>query len=297
MERRLSLGAWIAVMVVLVAFAATAAVPFLWMISASFKPRAEVERLNFIPESPQPSNYLVVLGRRNPSGWDRPLDISFGRWYFNSIFVAAWVTFLQVLTSALAAYAFSRLQWPGRDKVFLLYLGTMMIPSLVLMIPNFAVLVKAPELLGRWTGIRMRLVNSYAGLILPSAFSTFGTFLLRQFMMTIPPALDEAAKVDGASHWQVFWDVILPQARPGLITLAILVFLANYKSFFWPLVLVKDDCYRTLPIGMLAFQTQYGPQIEYLMAASVMCIVPLIILFVVFQKFIVRGIQLGAVKG
>lgn len=266
-------------------FAMTMVLPFLWMISASFKPREEIESLNFIPKHPQPENYLVVWGLRNPKGEDKPLDIHFGKWYFNSVFIASWVTILQVLTSSMAAYAFSRIRWKGRDKVFLLYLATMMIPGVVLMVPNYEIMYK------------LRLINSYQGLIIPAAFSAFGTFLMRQFMMTIPPAMDEAAEIDGASHWQIFWDVIVPLARPGMITLAIFTFMGNYQSFFWPLVMIKDDWLRTLPIGMLNFQGIYGPQIEYLMAASFMCIIPLILIFVAFQKFLVRGIQLGAVKG
>jgi ABC-type glycerol-3-phosphate transport system permease component len=140
-------------------------------------------------------------------------------------------------------------------------------------------------------------VNSYAGLILPMAFSAFGTFLLRQFMIALPRSYDEAAEMDGAGPLQVFLDVILPLARPGLITLAILTFLGNFQSFFWPLVMVKDGYLRTLPIGLLLFQTDYGQQTELIMAATVMNIVPLIVLFVVMQKQLVSGIQLGGIKG
>jgi ABC-type glycerol-3-phosphate transport system permease component len=145
--------------------------------------------------------------------------------------------------------------------------------------------------------VKLHLLDSYLGLIVPAAFSAFGTFLLRQFMLTIPTSLDEAASIDGASKWQVFWDIILPLARPGLITLAIFAFLGNYGSFFWPLVIIKSQHLRTLPIGMLYFDSIYGRQTNLLMAASVMAIVPPVILFVVGQKFLVRGIQLGAVKG
>jgi ABC-type glycerol-3-phosphate transport system permease component len=145
--------------------------------------------------------------------------------------------------------------------------------------------------------VKLQLLDTYQGLIIPAAFSAFGTFLLRQFMLGIPLALDEAAKIDGASHWQVFWNVIMPLARPGIITLVIFTFMGNYGSFFWPLVLIKSEYLRTLPIGMLFFDSSYGQQTNLLMAASVMNIIPLIILFVCTQKFIVKGIQLGAVKG
>jgi len=281
---RISISVRVVTYLILLTFAVTTAIPFLWMLSASFKPREEVESLHFVPKEPQPENYLVVMGARNPKGEDKPLNISFGKWYFNSIFIAAWVTVLQTLTSAFAAYAFSRIEWPGRDKVFLLYLGTMMIPGLVLMVPRYEIMYK----LG-W-------LNSYVGLIVPASFSAFGTFLLRQFMLTIPKSFDQAAEIDGANHWQIFWDVIMPLTRPGLITLAIFTFMGNYRSFFWPLVMIKDDWLRTLPVGMLSFQSQYGPQVEYLMAASVMCIIPMVVVFVVFQRFLVKGIQLGALQ-
>jgi ABC-type glycerol-3-phosphate transport system permease component len=201
------------------------------------------------------------------------------------VFVAAWVTFLQTLTSAMAAYAFARLHWPGRDTVFKLYLGTLMVPGVVTMIPNYTLVVK------------LHFLDTYSGLIVPAAFTAFGTFLLRQFMLTIPLALDEAARIDGASHWRVFWDVVMPLARPGVITLVIFTFMGNYGSFFWPLVLIKSEHLRTLPIGMLFFDSSYGKQTNLIMAASVMNILPLIILFICTQRFIVKGIQLGAVKG
>lgn len=259
---------------VLTLLALTTLLPFLWMILASFKARSEVEQLNPIPTVWHPDNYAKVFEQ-----------IPFAKYYFNSIFIAAWVTVLQCLTSAMAAYAFSRIQWKGRDSVFRLYLTTLMIPGVVTMIPNFTLMVK------------LHLLDSYAGLIVPAAFSVFGTFLLRQFMLTIPRALDEAASMDGATHWQVFWDVILPLARPGVITLAVFTFMGTYGSFTWPLIMIKSEGLRTLPIGMLFFDTIYGKQTELIMAASVMNIVPLILLFVVTQKFLVEGIQLGAVKG
>jgi ABC-type glycerol-3-phosphate transport system permease component len=248
--------------------------PFVWMVLVSFKALPEVESLNPIPRKWHPENYLQVFRQ-----------VPFARYYFNSVFVSAWVTFLQCLTSAMAAYAFARLRWPWRDTVFRLYLGTLMIPGVVMMIPNYALLV------------RLQLLDSYTGLIVPAAFSAFGTFLMRQFMLTIPREMDEAALVDGATHGQVFWVVMLPLARPGLIALSIFTFLGNYVSFFWPLIVIKSEHLRTLPIGMLFFDSIYGRQTNLLMAASVMNVVPLIILFVFTQRHMVRGIQLGAVKG
>ena len=259
---------------VLIVLALTTLLPFLWMVLASFKTRTEVERINPFPTLWHPENYLRVFEQ-----------IPFARYYFNSVFVSAWVTALQCLTSALAAYAFARITWRGRDSVFRLYLTTLMIPGVVTMIPNFTLMVQ------------LHLLDSYAGLIVPAAFSAFGTFLLRQFMLTIPKSLDEAAGIDGATHWQIFWDVILPLARPGLITLAVFTFMGTYGSFTWPLIMIKSEGLRTLPIGMLFFDSNYGKQTELIMAASVMNILPLILLFVLTQRFLVEGIQLGGVKG
>ena len=254
--------------------ALTMLLPFLWMLLASLKPMAEVERLNPFPSEWRFRNYREVFER-----------IPFAKYYFNSVFIAAWATFLQCATSAMAAYAFARMRWPGRDRVFKLYLATIMIPGVVTMIPNYTLMVK------------LHLLDSYSGLIVPAAFTAFGTFLLRQFMLTLPKSLDEAAMIDGASHWTVFTDIVLPLARPGLIVLAIFNFMGNYGSFFWPLVMIKSEHLRTLPIGMLYFDGDYGKQTNLIMAASVMNIVPLVVLFVLLQKHLVKGVQLGAVKG
>ena len=266
-------------------FGALLIFPFLWMVAASFKSRPEIFSLKLLPETPQVENYGVVL-RLQPEPYTKKiLDLNFPKWYFNSLFIASWVTALQVITSAMAAYAFSRIRWPGRDKVFLLYLSTMMIPGVVLIIPNYQIMVS------------LGLVNTYTGLILPQAFTAFGTFLLRQFMLSLPHSYDEAAKMDGANHLQIFLDVILPLSRPGLVTLAILTYLGNFQSFFWPLVMIKDDYLRTLPIGLMSFRSEYSAQTELLMAATVMYVLPLIVFFVFMQKQIVAGIQLGGVKG
>ena len=272
----------------LIVVAAIMMLPFLWMVLASFKSLPDIESGNPLPKVWHPENYRTIFEMNRETGEQiagSSQRISLAKYYFNSLFVALWVTFLQVLTSAMAAFAFARLRWPGRDTVFKLYLATLMIPGVVTMIPNYALMVK------------LHLLDSYAGLIIPTAFSAFGTFLLRQFMLTIPSSLDEAAEIDGASKWRTFWDIILPLARPGLITLAIFTFLANYTSFFWPFVLIVSEHLRTLPVGLLQFDSIYGRQTNLLMAASVLAIIPPVVLFLVGQKFLVRGIQLGAVKG
>ena len=248
--------------------------PFLWMVLTSLKTLKEVGLTDWMPTSFQWTNYREVFD-----------VIPFAKFYWNSIFVALWVTFLQVFTSSLAAFSFSRLKWPGRDKFFMLYLSTMMLPGLVMMIPNYQIMIS------------LHWVDTFAGLIIPSAFSAFGTFLLRQFMMTIPTSLDEAAEIDGATKWQLFWNVILPLSRPGLITLTIFTFMGNYQSFFWPLVMLKSVDKYTLPVGLLFFDSTRGQTTHLMMAAVTMSILPMIILFVILQKHMVKGIQIGAVKG
>lgn len=248
--------------------------PFVWMVLTSFKTLTESADPEWMPGAWRWWNYPEVFK-----------VIPFFRFMANSLVVAGWVTVIQVLTSALAAYSFSRLDWPGRDRVFFLYLGTMMLPPLVTLIPTFQLMVS-------WD-----MVDTYLGLILPSAFGAFGTFLLRQFMLGIPRALDEAAEIDGASKWQIFWDVILPLSRPGLITLAIFTFIGNYQSFFWPLVMMKTVDKFPVPVGMLFFDGERGQSTHLLMAGVTMSVVPLIIIFVLLQRQMVRGIQIGAVKG
>lgn len=259
----------------LILISLTTLLPFLWMVLTSLKPENEVNELSPVPKHWQFGNYAEVMRQA-------PL---FGRYYVNSLLVASWVTFLTVITSAMAAFAFARLRWPGRNAVFTLYLATMMIPGVVTMIPNFQIMVN------------LRLLDTYAGLIIPASFSAFGTFMLRQFMLGIPKALDEASVIDGANAWRVFADVILPLARPGLITLGIFTFLGNYGSLFWPLIMIKSESMRTLPMGLITFDSLYNKATHLMMAASVMSLVPPLLLFIVGQKYLVKGIQLGAVKG
>lgn len=258
----------------LILMSLTTVAPFLWMLLTSFKSLEAVDQPGWVPRQWHGENYGNVFHQ-----------IPFGLYYLNSFLVAAWVTFLTVITSAMAAFAFARLQWRGRNAIFVLYLATMMIPGVVTMIPNYTVIV------------RLHMLDSYTGLIVPAAFSAFGTFLLRQFMISIPKALDEAAILDGASAWTVFWDVIMPITKPGLAALAILTFLGNYGSFYWPMILIKTESLRTLPIGMMFYDSNYGRQTNLIMAAGMMSLIPPLLLFVIGQKQMLRGIQMGAIKG
>ena len=257
--------------------------PFVYMLCTSLKSLGEISSPSWLPRVPQFANYFNVFNTENPDINNR--GVPFGTFFRNSIFVACWVTFLQVVTSSMAAYSFARLKWPGRNKVFLLYLTTMMLPGLVMMIPNYQIM------------IQLGLVDTLPGLIIPAAFSAFGTFLLRQFMLGIPGSLDEAAEIDGASKFRIFWDIILPLARPGLVTLTIFTFMGNYNSFFWPLVMLRTEERYTLPVGLLFFDSSRGQSTHLMMAAVTMSVVPMILVFVLLQKQLVKGIQLGAVKG
>jgi len=244
--------------------------------------------------------------------------VPFARFYLNSLLVAAGVTLGQVFTSACAAYAFARLEWRGRDLVFTAYLATMMVPVAVTMLPNFIAMKLAPEVLDTvapwidWSSQRVlgstyadpnvgRLIgiDSYFALIVPAMFSAYGTFMLRQFFLSIPRAIDEAAEIDGASHWMIFSRMILPLALPGLATLTVFTFLGTWGSFLWPLIVTNTTDLATLPLGLLAFQnaSNYGTEWHLLMAASLLILLPVIALFLIGQRFFVSGLTIGAVKG
>jgi multiple sugar transport system permease protein len=262
--------------VIIAAGAATMIVPFLWMVSTSLKASGDVFAMppKWIPPTLHPENYV--------NAWQA---VPFGRFYLNSLFVALTVTVGQVVTSALAAYAFARIEFPGRDKLFFAYLATMMIPGAVTMIPLFILLRE----LG-W-------INSYKALIIPGIFSAYGTFLLRQFFLTIPRDLEDAAKIDGCGHFRILCEVVLPLSKPALATLATFTFMGSWGSFLWPLVVTHSMDLKTLPIGLAAFQGQYGNDWTLLMAGSVMAIVPVIIVFLINQKHFVEGIKMSGFGG
>ena len=260
----------------------TMVLPFAWMISTSLKPYSSV----FI------FNIKDVQWIPSPIYWNNYIDVwkvvPFAKFYVNSLFVTACVTIGQLFTSALAAYAFARLRFPGRDKLFFAYLATMMIPGSVTMIPVFALM----RVFG-W-------IDSYKALILPAVFTAYGTFLLRQFFITIPRDLEDAAKIDGCSLWGIFWNVILPLSKTALATLTIFVALGNWVSFMWPLLVTNSIEKRTLPIGLAYFQELYQhaqPNWGLLMAGSVVATIPLIVIFIFNQRFFVEGVKLQGIKG
>ncbi|MBN1863574.1 MAG: carbohydrate ABC transporter permease [Victivallales bacterium] len=250
--------------------------PLLWMLSTSLKTDAEIlsPSMSWIPNTLKWDNFAQVFERTN-----------FNLNYWNSVFVAIVVTSGQVATSAMAGYAFSRLNWPGRDKVFIAYLATLMIPVTVTMLPNFIILRQ------------LRWLDTYYALTIPAMFTAYGTFLCRQFMMGLPRDLEEAAMIDGCSHVQIFFNVIIPMSTPVLATLSILTFMGTWRNFAWPLVVTYSEDLRVLPIALYSFQGEYKIEYNLLMAASLMMILPSLVLFIFGQKFFVQGIRLGAVKG
>jgi multiple sugar transport system permease protein len=244
--------------------------------------------------------------------------IPFARFYLNSLVVSGLTTAGVVFTSACAAYAFSRLEWRGREAVFAAYLATMMVPAAVTMLPNFIAMKVLPDLLSHlvpwidWEAQRVlgatardpavgRLagIDSYFALIVPVMFSAYGTFMLRQFFLSIPRDIDEAAEIDGAGHWMIFSRIILPLALPALATLTLFSFLGTWGSFIWPLIVTNRTELGTLPLGLLAFQNtgNYGTDWPLMMAAALLILLPIIVLFLLGQRFFVAGVRTGAIKG
>lgn len=252
-------------------------VPLVWMISASLKPEADV--FNF-PIEWIPKRWNAVENYRTVWGG----QYNFGLYYWNSIKVSVGATVLQVFFSALGAYGFSKVKWKGRDLLFTLYLATMMIPEQVTVVTRFLITRE------------MGLYNTHLGLILMLSFSVYGVFLLRQSMMSIPESLSESAKIDGANHWQIFSRIILPITQPSLATLAILKFTWTWNDYQHPLVFITDPDLYVVQQGMQVFATQSGVYYSLTMAAAVSSILPLLIIFLIGQKYIIGGIGEGAVK-
>ena len=211
--------------------------------------------------------------------------VPFGRFFLNSILVTVSVTIGQLITCSLGAFAFARLRFPGRDKVFFLYLATLMIPGTVLTIPIYLLLRS------------YHLLDTYQGVILPGLFSAYGTFLLRQFFMTIPTDLEDAARIDGAGSFGVYLRIILPLSGPALAALATFVFIGSWNDFFWPSIVLTDPNRLTLPVGLALFNDLYFIEYGRLMAGSMISIVPAIVMYLVFQKFITKGIVMTGLKG
>lgn len=260
----------------LVAFSAFTLLPVVWMVLTAFKSPAEIAS---VPPTVLPREWRF-------ENFPEALQVApFGRYLLNSLIMAGSIMALEVSTSALAAYAFARLHFKGRDVLFLLYLATLMVPPQVTLIPQFIIV----QQLG-W-------VDTYQGLIIPQAFTAFGTFLLRQFFLTIPTELEDAARVDGASRLTSFFRIILPLSGAALATLAIFSFIFHWNNLLWPLVIAQSDATRPVAVGLREFEGQFGTAWHLLMAASTIALIPIVALYVFTQRWFVKGITMTGFGG
>ncbi len=261
---------------ILGAGALTMLIPFIWMVSTSFMGELEVYQFppKFIPEKILWSNYKEAL-----------TILPFGRFFLNTIIITAGAVIGQLLLCSMAAYAFSRLRYRGRDKIFAAYFATIMIPGIVTMIPAFLII----HAFG-W-------INSYWAMITPAMNSVWGIFLLRQFFMTLPRELDDAARMDGANEFTIYWRIILPLSKPALATLAIFSFMGIWKDFLWPLLVTTRMEMRPVEVGIAMFHTIHSIHWPHQMAAAVTVMIPIVVVFFFAQKYFIKGIALTGIKG
>jgi multiple sugar transport system permease protein len=251
--------------------------PFLWMVLGSVKPPEDFLRNppTFLPSDPTTGNYTRLFEQ-----------LDFPRYFFNSSVIALAVTVGTLVFCPMLGYALAKLRWHGKGLIMGLVLATLMVPAGITLIPNFILMSN------------LGLVNTYPGLILPFLAGPFGVFLMRQFMLGVPNELLEAARMDGANEFRLFWSVVMPIATPVLATLAILTFLGNWNSFLYPLVMAQEPGMYTLPVALATFATgQYQADHGMLMAGSVMLVVPVLIVFILFQRWITEGIATTGLKG
>jgi len=262
--------------VVLTLFGLLMLLPFGYMLSTALKVRGEVFKRSFvwIPADPQWSNFTDALSQYN-----------IGHYFVNSMIVAISVTILNLITCSLAGYSFAKFSYPFRDVVFGVVLATMMIPLASMIIPLFMV-VKS-----------FGWVDSYAGLIIPAGTSAFGIFLMRQQMQIIPDDLLDAARIDAASEPRIFLSMVLPNSKTALSSLAIFIFMWNWDSVLWPLVVATGDQYRTLPLGVALFESSYGTNYPQLMAVALLAMLPVLIVFLVLQRNFIEAMTMQSIKG
>jgi multiple sugar transport system permease protein len=262
--------------VVLIAGAILMVMPFAYMISTSFKSLGEVFKtpIQWIPSELRWDNYETPL-REHP----------IGRYFRNSFIVGVSVTLLNLLTCSLAGYSFAKFKYLGRDLLFGIVLTTMMVPLASMIIPLF-ILVK-----------NLGWVDSYLGLIIPAGTSAFGIFLMRQHMLAIPDDLLDAARLDGSSEPRIFFGIVLPMSRAALSSLAIFIFMWNWDSFFWPLLVTTDESYRTLPLGIALFESSYGTNYPQLMAVAFLAMLPVLVVFLVLQRNFIEALTMSGIKG
>lgn len=266
---------WI-VHLILIVGAIVMVTPFFWMVSTSLKSFAESMKVppNLVPSVLHLENFANVIEK-----------INFTRYYVNTIAITVGRTVGQLLLCSLAAFAFARLRFPGNNVIFVGILSVLMVPSQVVLIPSFVLMRE------------LNWIDTFYALIVPGIFSAFGTFLMRQFFLTIPKDLDEAAKVDGSSLFGIYWRIFLPLARSALISLAIITVLAAWNDLLWPLTMTSSDEMRVLSIGISSFQGQHGTDYPLLMAGALMATLPMILMFILLQRYFIEGIAVSGIKG
>jgi multiple sugar transport system permease protein len=249
--------------------------PLFWMVSASFMPAGQSSTFPppFLPRQFTLEHYASLFTRLN-----------LARYLFNSAFLALSVTGISLVINSMAGYAFAKYRFRGRDPLFKLLIASMVIPAQVTMLPLFLMLNK------------MGVINTYVGVIIPGMASIFGIFLIRQFALSIPDSLIEAARMDGASDFRIYRSLILPLCKPVLITLSIFTFMGTWNDFLWPLIVMTDDSMYTLPVALANLSLEHVQDTELMMAGSVMTILPVLLLFVVLQKYYISGIMTSGLK-
>jgi putative chitobiose transport system permease protein len=265
------------VLVFLILFAVIFTIPFVWLLSTALKSPSEnifSYPPQFIPQQITISNFIEV--------WN---TIPMGRYFVNSIIVAIFSIALNLIFSSLAAYPLARMTFKGRDTIFYMILSTMMIPFQVIMIPIFIICMK------------LGLTDSYIGVVLPTAVSAFGIFLMRQAYLGIPKELEETALIDGCNSFDIWWRIMVPLTKPALSTLAIFSFVASWSDFLWPLIILKDTDKYTLPLGISYLAGAFSANWRLIAAGSIISIIPILLVFIFLQKYFIEGSTEGAVKG
>ncbi len=250
--------------------------PMLWMVSASFMTPGEANQYppHFWPAHPTLANYAALFTR-----------LELGRYFLNSAIVAITVTVVSLFVNSMAGYAFAKLRFRGRDQVFRVLMTGLVVPVQVVMLPVFLLMKE------------LHLVNTYAGVIVPTLASIFGIFLVRQYAMSMPDELLDAARIDGATEMRIYWSVTLPVIRPILATLAIWTFLSTWNDFMWPLIVLTNESRYTLPVALASLVGEHAQDTELMMAGSVLTVLPVLGVFLVLQRYYIAGITVGSVKG
>ncbi len=268
----------IVIYIIMVIIALLFLLPMFWMLSTSFKPKREwfSRDIQWIPQTFTWENYTRIFN--NPT-------IPIERWFINSLVLGLIVTALILVIDSLAAYAYARMEFRGRKTLFALLLATLFLPGVMFLVPNFLTIA------------RLGLLNNFAGVILPGLAGVFGVFFLRQFFESIPRELEEAAEIDGASPFQTFYLVALPLAKPALATLSVITFLGSWNDFLWPLLILRSRELLTLPPGLRTLQGAYTSEYGQMMAGAVVAAVPVLILYVLLQRYIVQSVATAGLKG